>query len=126
MDLKEMIDKLGIKTETTNQEPEKTFEELGTEYPFKPDVDKDGLRVEHPDYVKRSCKDCLGRGGIIITPAKSSGRRWVACGCVKRGYQRAHFAHLLQIARVKAAAERAFKVIDPNGTPIQFPPDADE
>lgn len=80
---------------TTGSKKEPTVEELGP-FTFSEGLDKVGLPIEHPSYVKRSCKNCRGRGGVIQLVG---GRHWQTCGCVNKGYTK------LRMAFGKRAAE---------------------
>lgn len=62
----------------------KSRDDLG-DFKFAETKDKVGLPVEHKLYVKRSCKQCYGRGYIVQT---FGGYRYQACGCVNKGYVR--------------------------------------
>ena len=109
MDIDQIVASLEQADTKPKWEPEKTFEELGTEYPFSDAKDAVGIPLEDKAYVKRSCKNCNGRGGVIMTPAKQSGRRWVACGCLRKGYVRARHAFDLRMAQIKKLVEQAQK-----------------
>jgi hypothetical protein len=88
---------------------EKKLEEMG-EFKFSTQTDANGLPIESKSYVKRSCKDCYGRGYQIQS---FGGRRYQTCGCVRRGYQRAAAEEVRRLDRLKAAAKKAFEAATP-------------
>jgi hypothetical protein len=102
----EQLDKASV-TESPYVEPvkEKTLEELGP-FQFSTEKDDAGLLFQHPRYVKKNCINCNGRGATIQS---FGGRRWQACGCMIRGYQKHRREHDIALAKVKAAAEKVLK-----------------
>lgn len=80
---------------------EKTIEELGS-FQFSTDKDDQGIRIQNPAFVKKNCKNCYGRGGVIQS---MGGRHWQVCGCVIKGYVKARRAHDEALAKTKRIAE---------------------
>jgi hypothetical protein len=74
-------------------------------FKFSEALDKVGLRLESPAYIKKSCNDCFGRGfqtwligdgyrtGDHGWRVKRKNRDARACRCVVKGYVKTRFAH---------------------------------
>ncbi len=101
MNLEEMVAAIEQQNETKSPyvEPvkEKTIEELGS-FEYSTERDDVGIRIQNPSFVKKNCKNCYGRGGVIQS---FGGRRWQVCGCVLKGYQRHRRAHDENMAKMK-------------------------
>lgn len=84
-------------------------------------TDKAGVPKARPEYVKRSCNTCYGRGYQIETKF-GRGRSYIACRCVENGYARAakEFAKALQIAVLASTMPEA-----EGGEPIALTPEAE-
>lgn len=73
-------------------------------YKFNVAPDQIGLPLEHKDYVKRTCKRCLGRGYQTLLVGdgyredasggrvKRVARRLETCDCVHKGYSKTRLA----------------------------------
>ena len=85
-----------------------TETKVATEFTFNTAPDKIGLPMEHPKYVKKTCKTCYGRGwqaqvigdgyrdvgGIKVS---NETRTFYACACVHSGYTKTRLAAQQQI-----------------------------
>lgn len=89
MEMDEIVNSLLAQGAFEQPAAEKTFEELG-DFQFSTEKDRVGVLLQDPSYVKKSCTNCYGRGGVIQS---YGGRRWQPCGCLIRGYRKARRAH---------------------------------
>lgn len=85
----DFLESVGIDTKKV-REPE---DKPPAPYVMSTDKDKTGLPFEHPSYIKRSCKECYGRGwcSYLIGNGYKEGKRLQnrdlrTCVCVTKGY----------------------------------------